>query len=251
MKGLTFELSGKTGFFKKPDVNSYAYFTYNNIHKIALLGILGAIVGLRGYNQREPIGTEKSPTYPEFYEKLKNLKISIVPKANRGYFQKKIQVFNNSVGYASKESGGNLIVREQWLENPKWDIFIMDDSSIEKAIYNRIEKNILESKCEFIPYLGKNDHMANIRDAKLIQLEEVEEPNFINSLFPVNKVRLDDQLTFDEGNPYIFKETLPIRLNREHNFYEYIELGFTNLEIEELYELDNVYRYNDRILSFI
>ena len=45
MKALCFTLKGKTAFFKKPEVNSYVYFTYGNIHKIALLGVFGAILG--------------------------------------------------------------------------------------------------------------------------------------------------------------------------------------------------------------
>lgn len=36
-EAIRFELWGNTAFFKKPDVNEYVYFTYNNIHKIALL----------------------------------------------------------------------------------------------------------------------------------------------------------------------------------------------------------------------
>jgi CRISPR-associated protein Cas5h len=49
MKALSFNLSGNFAHFKKPDVNSYAYFTYSHIHKVALLGIIGAILGLEGY----------------------------------------------------------------------------------------------------------------------------------------------------------------------------------------------------------
>ena len=124
MEILKFALSGRTAFFKKPDVNTYYYFTYGSIHKIALLGILGAICGYSGYN-RQSLGLDKIQTYPEFYEKLKDISIGIVPKNDKGYIPKKIQVFNNSVGYASKELGGNLIVKEQWLENPKWDIYII------------------------------------------------------------------------------------------------------------------------------
>ena len=41
MEVLRFSLSGKTAFFKKPEVNTYYYFTYGNIHKVALLGIFG------------------------------------------------------------------------------------------------------------------------------------------------------------------------------------------------------------------
>ena len=50
MKILKFTLSGKSAFFKKPDVNSNLYFTYGNVHKIALTGIFGAILGYGGYN---------------------------------------------------------------------------------------------------------------------------------------------------------------------------------------------------------
>lgn len=41
MDAIKFTLRGNTAFFKKPDVNSYYYFTYGCIHKVALLGILG------------------------------------------------------------------------------------------------------------------------------------------------------------------------------------------------------------------
>ena len=43
MRALKFTLSGKNAFFKKPEVNAYFYFTYGQIHRVALLGILGAI----------------------------------------------------------------------------------------------------------------------------------------------------------------------------------------------------------------
>lgn len=49
MRALKFTLSGKNAFFKKPEVNAYFYFTYGQIHRVALLGILGAIVGYKGY----------------------------------------------------------------------------------------------------------------------------------------------------------------------------------------------------------
>ncbi|MED4936392.1 CRISPR-associated protein Cas5 [Heyndrickxia coagulans] len=48
LRALAFELRGRTAFFKKPDVNANIYFTYSHIHKIALLGMLGAILGLKG-----------------------------------------------------------------------------------------------------------------------------------------------------------------------------------------------------------
>ena len=53
MKAIRFTLSGKNAFFKKPEVNSYYYFSYGQIHKVALLGIFGAILGYGGYAQKK------------------------------------------------------------------------------------------------------------------------------------------------------------------------------------------------------
>ena len=94
MEILRFTLSGKNAFFKKPDVNTYNYFTYGNIHKVALLGIFGAILGYHGYIQYNENSSKRKKgdleaSYPEFYQKLKDLKISILPKKNKGYIQKK------------------------------------------------------------------------------------------------------------------------------------------------------------------
>lgn len=124
MEVIKFTLEGKSGFFKKPDVNTYLYFTYGNIHKVALLGIFGAILGYKGYNQMSFNKKYKKDfkgflddnvgCYPEFYEKLNHLNIAITPKEVS--INKKIQVFNNSVGYASKEQGGNLIVKDNGLK---------------------------------------------------------------------------------------------------------------------------------------
>lgn len=72
MKALKFTLSGNTAFFKVSSVNSNCYFTYGNIHKPALLGIFGAILGYSGY-------MNQTSTYPEYYDKLKDLQISIIP----------------------------------------------------------------------------------------------------------------------------------------------------------------------------
>ena len=46
MEAVKFTLSGRNAFFKKPEVNAYYYFTYSHIHKVALLGIFGAILGM-------------------------------------------------------------------------------------------------------------------------------------------------------------------------------------------------------------
>ena len=222
-KAIKFKLFGKTAFFKKPEVNEYAYFTYNNIHKIALLGMLGAIIGLGGYNQ------QKENTYPEFYEKLKDLKIAIVPdKKLKGIYPKKIQVFNNSVGYASNEEGGNLIVREQWLENPSWTIYLYNDGFVEQNIYQKLKEYLLQRKTVYIPYLGKNDHPATITEE--IDLQETK-LDYIDSIF-IENIAIDDFESVDEL-AYLVKEIQPIKLQEEYNFYEYESFIYTNYYLKQ------------------
>ncbi|NFO10829.1 type I-B CRISPR-associated protein Cas5 [Clostridium botulinum] len=239
MKILKFTLCGKTAFFKKPDVNTYLYFTYGNIHKVALLGMFGAILGYSGYNRSKLMSiVEKvdEKRFPEFYEKLKDLKISIKPNSKNGSFSKKLQIFNNSVGYASQEQGGNLIVKEQWLENPSWDIYVVIDSEESKNIM----KAILNKSAIFIPYLGKNDHLADIKEAEIINDNEVSlnlKAKTINCLCPKSLFDIyldDDENDDDEKYEETFKheESLPIALDEESGMYRLEKFFFTNLNVK-------------------
>ena len=170
MKALKFTLSGDSAFFKDNVINT-VYLTYGNIHRVALLGMFGAILGYGGYSKQNDMlkkKNKKKPDYPEFYEKLKDIKISIVSNGKNGYFNKKLQTFNNSVGYASKEEGGNLIVKQFWLENPSWDIYVLLDCDEAKKIADYMQNR----KAIYLPYLGSNDHLANIMDVEIIDIEE-------------------------------------------------------------------------------
>lgn len=282
MNALKFTLKGKTAFFKKPDVNSYFYFTYGHIHKIALLGVLGAIMGYGGYNQQI---RDKDKVFPEFYEKLMNIRVSIVPElqanedwerkqdrqeewvtnatpvrnvVQRGYFSKKIQRFNNTVGYANVD--GNLIVSEQWLENPCWDIYLLLQGEEEAAI----AKWILESRAVFVPYLGKNDHPAVIEKAKVVDLQTIDlkKSLYIDSLYLKDFFQADkdseeggwDDFRLNEAKSYKYEERLPIALEKSTNQYIATPFVFTNgrVVLKESCGTDEVivYQHEGRCLNF-
>lgn len=245
MKSLRFTLSGPAACFRQPDVNTKVYFTYNNIHKVALLGLLGAVLGLRGYGNTRLHGEEEG-TYPEFYEKLSSLLVSVVPNGKNGYFTKKQQYFNNSVGYASKEQGGNLQVREQWLENPSWTIFLIQHE-LEDALWERLCCFLLQGKCVYLPYLGRNDFPAQIEDVQMVELSPSKESH-IHSLFLYE----GDLKVLDEGVPsqYLFVETAPTGLVPIHNFYEFGRYIFTNGTIPEKVLSFPLYTDGERQYSF-
>lgn len=249
-EALKFELKGRSAFFKKPDANAYAYFTYNNIHKIALLGLLGAILGYGGYNQQsEEIQRGNKQIFPEFYSKLKDLKICIIPNAKCGYFSKKIQQFNNSVGYASQEEGGNLIVREQWLEEPCWTIYLLKDENLAED-FKRISDNILNGQCVFVPYLGKNDHPATIEECSIVNLEPAV-CDYFSCLFPADAGEIGSVDTLDDAeNGFLFKEFCPYSMNSSKNFYEFEEFVFTNFLLKQSIKTEFTFAEGEKRLIF-
>lgn len=243
-QAICFTVGGRNAIFKKPDVNSKIYFTYNNIHRIALLGMLGAILGLDGWKNYKMFG-EKERQYPEFYEKLEKLSVSIVPLAEKGYFPKKIQYFNNSVGYASQEQGGNLQVYEQWLENPSWEIYVKNDG-IEDELWEKLCNMLLKGQCVYIPYLGKNDFPAEINNPHLIELQQISS-RYCHSIFVGELDMIDNNDTLDRKSPYFFTEFAPIALQRDINFYILSQAIFTNCKVNGL---KNMYSDGTKSLYF-
>ena len=226
MKAIKFNIKGKFAHFKKPDVNSYAYFTYSHIHKIAILGIFGSILGLGGHNQFN------GGIFPEFYEKLNHLKISIIPKER--YFNKKLQTFNNSIGYASKEEGGNLIIREQLLENPSWDIIVLDDESEE---FRELKTKLINKETTFIPYLGKNDFFANISEFEEIELQKIDSEIECISLVPKEEIEF---IKPPRKGLFYYEELLPVSLKERILIYNFKKMILSNYLIKgDLFEWQN------------
>ncbi len=249
MKALKFKLSGKTAFFKKPEVNSYFYFTYGSIHKVSLLGMFGAILGYSGYNQHRYMSDnikDYKEAYPEFYSKLNKLKVSIEPLNEKAYIPKKVQFFNNSVGYASQEMGGNLIVKEQWLENPKWNIYILLDN--EEA--NKLCDYIVNYKSIYQPYLGKNDHYANITDIELYDNIDCtcDDVSKIHSLCPKKYIEFDME-DDEEEDLFKYSERLPVALNEITNMYELESFVFSNMCIDSITDRD-IYEIDEKNIVF-
>lgn len=246
MKALRMTIEGRTAFFKKPEVNSYYYFTYGNIHKIALLGFFGAILGYGGYTQMKSAGKNKKGLilgFPQFYEQLSKLKISIIPNADKGFFRKKIQVFNNSVGYASKEQGGNLIVKEQWLENPSWTVYVLLDNVEAEGL----AEALMAKKAVFVPYLGKNDHYADIKNVEICELAEAgKQQGKLSSLFLKDYTSQTDE--YDDDMTYKYQENLPYEMDEWTNNYKLKTFVYTDGNI--IWDNENVYETDGKYLMF-
>lgn len=148
-KLISFDLRADFGFFKKPDYNDGILLSYNMIHKPALLGILGAIIGLKGYS--------KKGEFPEYYQKLRDLPIGIEPlNHEKGNFQKTTVKYSNTVGYANDD--GNLLVEEMMLIRPAYRCYLLLDIEVEDQ--QKLYDYLKAGQAEYIPYLGKNEFQA-------------------------------------------------------------------------------------------
>ena len=254
METIKFDLSASMAIIRKPDSNE-TYYTYSFPHKIMILGLLGAIIGLNGYNYyslQKNLG-KKVSEIPEFYDKLKNLKVGIIPNAYEKGFSKKIQSFNNSVGYASKEVGNNLIVKEQWLENPSWTLYILEDDSEE---YQKIKDYLLNQKCEYIPYIGKNDHFADIKNVTIAKVDRTNSIlGKIDSIYEEKIAEKKDDLfeeIFGFGNQkekYSYTELLPIELNEKIGYSKFSKFIYTNEELE-VKDISNLYTVENKNIYY-
>lgn len=141
-KLVSIDLEADFGFLRKPDTNEGIAMSYNMLHKPALLGIFGAILGLEGYQKRGVL--------PAYYQQLQDLQVGIAPlRDERGNFPKTTITYTNTVGYANKD--GNLIAYENTLIRPSYRIFLALRN--DHPLFNFLK----EGQAEYIPYLGKNE----------------------------------------------------------------------------------------------
>ncbi|MEG1952157.1 MAG: type I-B CRISPR-associated protein Cas5b [Bacteroidales bacterium] len=227
-KLISFDLKAEFGFFKKPDINDGLFVTYNMLHKPILLGILGAILGMKGY--------EKNGEMPEYYAKLKHLKIGIQPLlSDKGNFTKEMVSYNNGTGLATNANGGNLIITEQILINPSYRCFLLLDldKSDEKTLY----KYIMSYKAEFLPYLGKNDFSAwweNAEDTYSITKFDFSSDFKIVSIFKKTEaisgciVKSMSICDIQEEANFVYFEKLPTGFNETLFQYEYGDFVYAN-----------------------
>lgn len=255
-KLISFTIKAEKGFLKKPDINDGIYLTYNMLHKPAILGILGAIIGLKGYQKNEEL--------PEYYKELKEIPIGVKPvNAEKGNFQKTIIYYSNTTGFANageKNSGATHLINEQTLIKPSYKIFLLLD--LEKENEDKLYNNIKEQKAEYLPYLGKNDYSL------WWDKEEVEEYDWkkvseIHSSFNVSTVyiknttvkeskedetenfELLDFSTLTEEPQFVCFERLPINFNEVLFQYNYKGFAYTTFNHKPESKIENLYRINN------
>ncbi len=247
-KLISIDLKADFGFLRKPDTNDGISMSYNMLHKPGLLGIFGAILGLEGYQKRGVL--------PEYYQKLKDLKIGIEPLDHQnGNFPKATIVYTNTVGYANKD--GNFIAYENTLIRPSYRVYV----AIEEG--NPLIAYLKNGQAEYIPYLGKNEFPVwweNFREYELkpfgfdqdfevktlfIKKEESDRARSNESgVRPVGFAALLSKFTdaffYFERLPSGFREFESEKRGKEYQ-YDLIPFVYSNAKFKADFQINNLY----------
>lgn len=241
MEVLKFDLLGKYAFFKNPESNIGTEFSFEHIHKPALQGILGSILGLQG---KDTI-TCKNPI-PEYYRVFENMKVSIIP--SKPVFFKFKETVTNATGFANENS--TQILERQILQDVKWTIYISKDN-IDKCYWDKICELLMKHESICPLYLGNNAFKAMIDNVQIINLDKVvdNECLVIDGIFKQNIIKqMYDYTINDLTLPCDLEMYFPSKLN-ELNLYEYEWFRLCNLVID-VKENEILYKDNERVLSF-
>lgn len=204
MEALKFVIKGKLAHFKNPENNIHTEFTFNNIHKPAILGLLGAVIGLNGRNQYKDLG------YLEYYEKLKDLGIAIIP--HKACWNKFVDTINNSTGFGN--AGSTQIIRREFLENVSWTIYIIQNST-DNLIWETLKNNLLDGRSVYPIGLGSKKNAAMIEYVEVNTIFKIEKAINCSSLIPakyVNEIKEEKSLDNFEYQ-FVLNESLPNELN--------------------------------------
>ena len=255
------------GCLKKPDTNDPVYLTYNMLHRPAILGILGAIAGLSGFEKPPTRKGRKKKKQPlkglfdetpairigEYYDELKDLKVGIRPLGSHqnGNFEKTLITYVNGVGYANLD-GGTLPVTEQTLIEPSYRCYVLFDKDTET--YHTLYNHLHDRNAVFLPYLGKNEFSLwwdNWQEYEFEFFEPKGDPFKISSIFlkesPVKEGKSQSgrrAYTVGSAGEFMYFERLPVSYDLEMVQYELADFAFTDASLRSEYPVGNLYKLN-------
>lgn len=262
MKALQFELYGSSATFGSLETVGDTKFTYDHIPKTALIGLIGCILGLNGYNAAKNMQTlsGKKPktdevVLPEYYLALKDFKVAIKPNSTSGTFEKERHKMTNTSGIASskQKEGRTLIYNQEWLMDVSWTITVLDNGSKE---YQALKEHLVNETAVFIPYLGAASHTANFGQVQEIEVTPLsdesdsilEDTLLIDSLFPMETI---EYIEPTPKNSKYYRGYLPIALD-DNGRHMTQELFYSHCYIKLKPNVSDFFKINpDTVIYFL
>lgn len=218
---LLFELSGEYGHFRKFNTTS-SPLTYSIPTRVALVGILGAILGVEREVSTGVYPNGVTPVNELFDREKTYFAVQIlnpVKKVNIG--------FNLLDTGKSASTFFNIQNRTQiefeLLKNPKYRIFFGHD---DKKVFGEIANRIKAVDHHFTPYLGLSQFTAKVDwlgTEKLVWQNAVKDDIEINSILNLSLYSGENNITLGR-NAFYSSDTMPMAMRRDRVVTEYAEV---------------------------
>ncbi|MEB2630193.1 hypothetical protein SOP94_17190 [Peribacillus frigoritolerans] len=216
MDTYSFDISSEFGYFQWSKTKGDNRITNLFISKTDVLGILGAIIGLDGYAQEYFREKNKSEKKAVFYNSLKGLQISIVPKREPFLFED--HLIHRHLNHVNKK--GSLMVKIFGLIKPSYKVFIQQ-GNVSRDVFGKLVKYLSKGWAEFIPYAGKNNFPIEISSFQKEHLQSLSEQEMV-----VDSLFLEESLMKDV-------QVFEVQLKMQEGVFHYVEsLKFFDEEVD-------------------
>lgn len=239
MKLISIDFKSDFGIFKNPMWNGEkgkGIYTFDSIHKIAILGIFGNLLGL---------------SRSGFYDKLKHLKIGI---SINNDIKKKWDIINSHSGFFNQ--GNNLNINRELLIDPSYRVYVLLGETKEDSELYNILKNDLVGHFNDI-YFGRPTFIVNRSGFKEYNYNKVDKyKGTLDTIFPSKYSEIEEDSEYNlnyifgnNDNDVFEKELyLPVTLTEDRNnlkrYGEYVKFTYTNKEVvfdKETYIINDSY----------
>ena len=135
---------------------------------------------------------------------------------------------------------------------------------MDSKISEELAKRFMNYNFTYMPYLGKNDHYANIEEVSIINDGELISSSDVKSIYGLfksdyfeinNNIDCDDGEDDDEDNDYnkiewVFEEFLPVSLTESINQYQKEKFRATSLNVKCVNDYKEIYKINGLNIFF-
>jgi len=170
MEGITFKLKGSYGHFKKPETNDNPS-TYSYMHKVAIIGLIGAVNGIGRGDMR--------PLYPQLCDDfLFSIKIlNPIEKEPHGFTKRKVF---SKFSFTEKNFDNKFLATGrrfcEYLREIEYDIIIAlkNKGSESEEVFNEFKENMKNGRTVYDTSFGNADCPAYSSDVREITVSDEE-----------------------------------------------------------------------------
>jgi CRISPR-associated protein Cas5h len=216
-KVLIFDVESEYGHFRKFNTTT-SPLTYSFPTRSALIGLVGAVLGIERENSSGELPENQKPLTELFSKANAAIAVQLlnpVKKVNIGF-----NLLNTKASFF--EIDNRTQIEFELLKHPKFRVFI---SCLDPKIHSNLEQAIQNGKSHFTPYLGLSQFTAKFEYVDVSSLEKINSTDFITISTVVNMNNTKREFDFEHNAAFKYmSDTMAIELSPDRVVQDYAEV---------------------------